>query len=170
MRVRIIGDGECARALRGLLRKAGFAVTDFLPGEAVPGAPFYCPLGGYAIQIEESADPRAEHIHFDSVDCELEANILKHVTALSKHAVVVDRPGGVVHSDREIRIVVPAHLPRQQIAVEFGVLRGLVDTVGERLVPGLPRPGPWYRRFFSALGGCPETLSGWSASGAKRKK
>jgi hypothetical protein len=114
MQVRIIGDGECARATRGLLRKAGFAVTDYLPGEAVPGAPVYGPLFGYGIQIEESADRRTEHIHFDSVDCELEANILKHVTALSKHPVMVDRPGGVVHSDREIRIVVPAHLPGQQ--------------------------------------------------------
>ncbi|SRR5712692_725320 len=164
MRVRIIGDGECARATRGLLRKAGFAVTDYLPGEAVPGAPVYGPLFGYAIQIEESADRRTEHIHFDSVDCELEANILKHVTALSKHPVMVDRPGGVVHSDREIRIVVPAHLPGQQIAVEFGVMRGLVDTVGQ-VVPTLPRSEPWYRRIFrrSARGGSPATASGRGA-------
>ncbi len=148
MRVRIIGDGECARSLRGLLRKAGFAVVEFLPPEVVKALP----SGGYVIHIElAAASPtRASTepwIHFDSVDCELEANILKHVTALSKHPVVVDRPGGVVHSDREIRIVVPAHLPGQQMAVEFGVLRGLVDTVG-KLVPVLPQPQPWWKRIF----------------------
>src|SRR5437899_8891630 len=35
MRIKIIGDNDCARALRGLLRKAGFAVSEYLPPELV---------------------------------------------------------------------------------------------------------------------------------------
>ncbi len=142
MRVKVVGVSDVAKALRGLLRKAGFAITEYIPAEVVVAGGAL--VGGYVVYIEEGP---AEQIHFDSVDCELEANILRHVTALSKHPVVVDRPGGVVHSDREIRIVVPAHLPGQQMAVEFGVMRGLVDTVG-KLVLVLPQPQPWWKRIF----------------------
>jgi hypothetical protein len=160
MRIKVIGENDCARALRGLLRKAGFAVSEYLPAEVVAGAP----SGGYVITIEEKKYDEGvgqEQIHFDSVDCELEGHILRHVTALSKQPVVVDRPGGVVHSDREIRILVPAHLPGQQMAVEFGVLRGLIDTINAPVRPselldtvhGVPQPAgkppiPWWRRIF----------------------
>src|SRR6266852_2718195 len=50
MRIKIIGDNNCARATRHLLRMAGFAVTDFLPAEAITQAPHF----GYAITIELS--------------------------------------------------------------------------------------------------------------------
>jgi hypothetical protein len=71
-------------------------------------------------------------IHFDSVDSELEAAVLRHVTLLAAAPVVVDRPGGLVHSDRELRIVVPnsgdlAADDAAAVAVEFGILRGLLD-------------------------------------------
>ena len=78
MRVKISGENDCARAARGLLRQAGFAVTEFLPGEAV----LQGPLAGYAITIEETAG--TERIHLDSVDGPLEAVLLKHITQLSK--------------------------------------------------------------------------------------
>jgi hypothetical protein len=75
----------------------------------------------------------------------------------------VDRPGGEVHSDREIRIVVPRGAEREAAAVEFGVLRGLLDTVSASGPPariGLARIGPerwragsggagWFRKLFS---------------------
>ena len=48
MRVKIIGENDCARATRRLLRQAGFAVTDFLPSDAVTRVP----QSGYAITIE----------------------------------------------------------------------------------------------------------------------
>ena len=48
MRIKIIGDNNCARATRHLLRLAGFAVTEFLPADAVAGGP----LAGYAITID----------------------------------------------------------------------------------------------------------------------
>ncbi len=143
MRIKIIGESETARALRGLLRQAGFAVTEFLPADAVTAAP----IAGYVVRIE---DTPGQHILFDSVDCELEAAIVRHVTQLSALPVIVDRPGGEVHSDREIRIAVPRD-PQQQTAVEFGVLRGLLDVVhgkGEKptIVPMPPRK-PWWQRL-----------------------
>jgi hypothetical protein len=145
MRVKIIGESNCAKAARGLLRQAGFAVTEFLPTEAVTQGP----LAGYVIGIVE--DARADKIYVDSVDCALEAAILKHITQLSKHPVVLNRPGGVVHSDREIGLIVP-HDEEEQRAVEFGVLRGLLELggqlkVAEKIAP--PRRAPWYQRIFS---------------------
>ena len=199
MRIKIIGENNCARATRHLLRLAGFAVTEFLPADALAGpSPFRAsgPLAGYAITIDlapahhtpdgrrhpESAgdgaptrlgpDPSAHYphaaaseeashahsrsprgasspssvppveaaahlwsearIHFDSVDSELEAAVLRHVTQLAAAPVIVDRPGGVVHSDRELRIVAPNTGDAQvdeaaAVAIEFGVLRGLLD-------------------------------------------
>src|ERR1700688_2890049 len=53
MRIKIIGDNDCARATRHLLRLAGFAVTEFLPGDAVTNEP----LAGYAITIELAPAP-----------------------------------------------------------------------------------------------------------------
>lgn len=142
MRIKVIGDCDSARALRGLLRKAGFAVTEFLPAALVAELP----SGGYVVYLEESSE--GEKILFDSVDSELEANILRHVTQLTPRPVVVDRPGGAVHSDREIRIVVPTGSEREATAVEFGVLRGLLDTVhGAPRAPGKP-PIPWWRKVF----------------------
>jgi hypothetical protein len=153
MRVKIIGENNCAKAARGLLRQAGFAVTEFLPADAVTQGP----LAGYVIGIVE--DGRADKIHIDSVDCALETAILKHITQLSRHPVVLNRPGGVVHSDAEIGLIVP-HDEEEQQAVEFGVLRGLLEITGqmkaevtgevkaaERTAP--PQQAPWYERIFS---------------------
>jgi hypothetical protein len=86
---------------------------------------------------------RGPSIHFDSVDSELEAAILRHVTQLAPAPVVVDRPGGVVHSERELRIVVPNSGDAKAdeaaaVAVEFGVLRGLLDLVSPPSSPQQP--------------------------------
>ena len=51
MRIKIIGENNCARATRHLLRLAGFAVTEFLPAEVVTQAPHL----GYAITIETAS-------------------------------------------------------------------------------------------------------------------
>jgi hypothetical protein len=216
MRIKIIGDNNCARATRHLLRKAGFAVTEFLPADVVTQAPH----SGYVIAIDLAPAPHtpsgrilggnpdptskpdhpthgqsapaigealpshgtasspafpgagrprencgagilavdwdarqienhrreagATHIasiHFDSVDSELEGAILRHVTQLAAGPVVVDRPGGIVHSERELRIVVPNSGDAKAdeaaaVAVEFGVLRGLLDLASP---PSLPK-------------------------------
>ena len=222
MRIKIIGDNNCARATRHLVRLAGFAVTEFLPADAVTQGPH----AGYAITIDLAPapytpdaflrpDPPTHHphtsaseeaprlhrdasspayaqsatagrpdsaqgatagrpafdedsaghhgsseasagrlgfsevlagppavapvnfrsgggIHFDSVDSALEEAVLRHVTQLAAAPVIVDRPGGVVHSDRELRIVAPNTGDAKAdeaaaVAIEFGVLRGLLD-------------------------------------------
>ncbi len=167
MRIKIIGDNNCARATRHLLRLAGFAVTEFLPADTITQGPH----AGYAITIdlapalhtpdsylrpdspthhphasvsEEAprllrdasspafAEAAAGSIHFDSVDSGLEEAVLRHVTKLAASPVIVDRPGGVVHSDRELRIVAPntgdcKADEAAAVAIEFGVLRGLLD-------------------------------------------
>jgi hypothetical protein len=202
MRIKIIGDNNCARATRHLLRKAGFAVTEYLPADVVTQAPH----SGYVIAIDlapaphtpsgrtlgvnPDPTPKPDHpthgqsapaieealpshgnpssptltdaeasisvgasrrggtvplqhaqILFDSVDSELEGAILRHVTQLAAAPVVVDRPGGVVHSERELRIVVPKSGDAKAdeaaaVAVEFGVLRGLLDLASP---PSLPK-------------------------------
>ena len=211
MRIKIIGDNNCVRATRHLVRLAGFAVTEFLPADAVTQGPH----AGYAITIDLAPapytpdaflrpDPPTHHphtsaseeaprlhrdasspafaqsatagrpafdedsaghhgsseasagrrgfsevlagppavapvnfrsgggIHFDSVDSALEEAVLRHVTQLVAAPVIVDRPGGVVHSDRELRIVAPNTGDAKAdeaaaVAIEFGVLRGLLD-------------------------------------------
>ncbi len=194
MRIKIIGENNCARATRHLLRLAGFAVTDFLPAEALTQGP----SSGYAITIDlspahtpnsclepepatheskSSSSEEAERmhrdasspsfaktasagepsfvegstgepgpantgssyghlglIHFDSVDSALESAVLRHVSQLAAGAVIVDRPGGVVRSERELRIVAPNTGDARAdeaaaVAIEFGVLRGLLDLV-----------------------------------------
>ncbi len=220
MRIKIIGENNCARATRHLLRLAGFAVTEYLPADAVSGGP----ISGYAITIDlapaihtpdaclrpdsptqqsqpsvhgeasrvdrDASSPAfacetataglpafvedsswmdgddeiagdgkapgaagldesagapanflsdkagavasANRIHFDSVESALEAAVLRHVSQLAESPVIVDRPGGVVHSERELRIVAPNSGDARAdeaaaVAIEFGILRGLLD-------------------------------------------
>ncbi len=59
MRIKIIGENGCARATRHLLRLAGFAVTDFLPADAVIEGP----AAGYAITIDLSPAPHTPNAH-----------------------------------------------------------------------------------------------------------
>jgi hypothetical protein len=60
--------------------------------------------------------------------------VLRHVAKLAAAPVIVDRPGGVVHSERELRIILPVTGDVKAdeavaVAVEFGVLRGMLDLV-----------------------------------------
>src|SRR3989442_9968572 len=79
MRIKIIGDNDCARALRGLLRKAGFAVSEYLAPELVKDLPG----GGYVVYIDPApaAGPGGGGIHFFSVGFELGSHNFRHVTA-----------------------------------------------------------------------------------------
>lgn len=124
MKISIIGDNDTCKATRMLLRQAGFAVQD-APARAT-----------VRIWIEErlqtSPTHSEAHIYFDSIDSPLEASVVRHVSQLSRHAIVIDRPGGNVHSDRELRIIVPENHFDQQHAVQLGILRGLLDFSGAR--------------------------------------
>src|ERR1700686_2403966 len=103
MNIAIIGDNESAKATRTLLRHAGFAVQDTAARSDV------------RIWIEERA--KSAPIHFDSIESPLEAAVVRHVARLSRHAIVIDRPGGRVRTDRELRIEAPLGDCEQQRAV-----------------------------------------------------
>lgn len=111
MRIQVKGSSNTTHALRGLLQRARFPVIDT--------APIY----GFTITIDESADVGVPT--FDSVDCELEREIVSCVTELVKGDVVLRRQGGTVTSDREMSILVPPNSIVQEL-VELGVLRGLL--------------------------------------------
>lgn len=128
MNIALIGDNDTSKGARTLLRQAGFAVRE-KPARA-----------DVRIWIEEH--PRCMQICFDSVDAPLEAAVLRHVSQLSRHPVVIDRPGGLVHSDRELRIVVPEDSFEQQHAVQLGILRGLLDFSGTQ------RNAPLWKKFL----------------------
>ncbi len=96
----------------------------------------------------------AAHIHFDSVDSALEAAVLRHVAQLAAGPVILDRAGGLVHSERELRIVAPVTGDARvdeaaAVAIEFGVLRGLLDLVApdgdaEKSVASRSRKKSWW--------------------------
>ena len=129
MNVAIIGENETCKAARMLLHQAGFAVRDSAPHAHL------------RIWIEEH--PRILQIYFDSIDSPLEAAVVRHVSQLSRHAIVIDRPGGQVRSDRELRIVVPEESFEQQHAVQLGILRGLLDFMGAT------KKTPRWKKFFA---------------------
>lgn len=94
--------------------------------------------------------------------------MLRHITQLSAAPVVLDRPGGVVHSERELRIVIPCTGDEKAdeaaaVAVEFGVLRGLLDLTSpaSSVKAGKPAVAPrssrsgggWWRFGIFALAG-----------------
>lgn len=279
MRIKIIGENNCARATRHLLRLAGFAVTEFLPVDAIVSGPH----AGYAITIDAAppatasiahpasqdpspaahppdarfrppdsvadfggthlrpdspthhhasareeaprahrgtssptssgtgfrpsgsatnagsvsagegqfnesagATPGSRHadrlkpvplkasIHFDSVESELEAAVLRHVTQLAAAPVIVDRPGGVVHSDRELRIIVPNAGDAKAdeaaaVAVEFGVLRGLLDLTSPTR-PGMKKSGGRAQAVMNQpVADTPAAPAGSRSEGAKKK-
>lgn len=133
MRIYVKGQSTSAAALRGLLAKAGFPLVPEPPST------------GFTIQVDEAADAACPI--FDSVDCELERQIVSCVTELVAGDVTIRRKGGNVASDREIAIIVPADAAIQE-GVEIGVLRGLLkmfprpayESEPVNIVPPAPPP------------------------------
>lgn len=138
MRICVQGTSTCAVATRGLLIRAGFPVV------ATP------PRAGFTIRVSEHDGP----VVFDSVDCELERNILRCVAELTQDDVVVRRAPGDVHSENEIQILVPVAEVKTQECVEIGILRGLLKMFPDpKQIPAdppppPPPPKPWYKRWF----------------------
>lgn len=157
MQIQIIGDNDTARATRTRLRQAGFAVMPAAQMDGTADATYAAytahtlaarkaPRACYSVIIEES--DQSGWIHFDSVDCALEQHVLKHVTALSRQPVSIDRPGGEVRSDRELRIIIPVENPAQSSAVEFGILRGLLELTHTPANESNVAGRSWWRRIL----------------------
>lgn len=114
MRIKVTGSCISADALRSYLqhKNIGYAVTEFMPD--------------YTIFLDEGAVDST--IVADSIDCELERNIVNCISALTPTPVQLSRAGGVRRDD-QIRITIPPD-DQARYAVERGILRGLLKTTG----------------------------------------
>ncbi len=131
MKLYVGGDNDCAKTIRGYL-STQFAIIEAEEFIADPK------VADFVLYIE--IDPTAHHILFDSIDCPLEKNILRHTRALTSTEIKVMTAGGV-QSETECRIVVPSDRSVQS-AVEYGVLRGMLDLrkAGERAISLIHSP------------------------------
>ncbi len=128
MRIRVVGDCSAAKVVRGYLQYAGIHLTDHFPT--------------FTVYVDQRD---TDHVIVDAVDCELEREIVLCIAELleqqgiDKH-VALHRAGGV-QTDREIRVTVPED-EQEAAAVELGVFRGIMRTLGKR------RPQPWWKKLL----------------------
>lgn len=126
MRIHVAGDCPAAKTLRGYLARHDFHLTDYQPD--------------FTIRIEEQASQARPVL--DSIHCELEQAILRHMRKQTPTPIEIHTAGGVA-SDREVRIVVPP-VEGERRAVEVGVFRALLE-VSKQAGDGARRAGPWWR-------------------------
>jgi hypothetical protein len=127
MRINILGESAPAKALRGLLRRHDFHLSEH--------------HADWTIHIDESETAGAPVM--DSVSCELEAGILRHLRKLTPTPVVLQTAGGIQH-DRAVRIVVPS-IDTERRAVEIAVFRALLEL-------STPVRRNWWARWFKPRG------------------
>jgi hypothetical protein len=101
--------------------------------------------------------------------------VLRHVTQLAAAPVIVDRPGGIVHSERELRIIAPntGDAKADQaaaVAVEFGVLRGLLDLTSPMTIQKAPGSNLGEKSLKEASADSPDRASANSRSEGGKKK
>jgi hypothetical protein len=118
MRLLILGDNPTAKGLRGSLARYDFHLTGHQPD--------------YTVRIEEQSGVIRPVL--DSIHCELEQTILRHLRKQTATPIEIQTAGGV-ESDREVRIVVPP-VEEERRAVELGVFRALLEISGQ---PGAVR-------------------------------
>ena len=127
MRIHIQGDCPTAKALRGYLARHDFHLTDFAPD--------------LTVRIEENAE--AVRPALDSIHCELEQTILRHLRAQTATPIEIHTAGGV-ESDHKVRIVVPPD-ERERHAIETAVFRALLE-ISKQKVKSSTRG--WWGRFI----------------------
>lgn len=126
MRIRVDGDCDSAKAVRGYLADGGFLVDD--------------DVYSYSVCVEETDSPVPV---VDGIHCKLESEIVNAIAQLANTQVILDRPGAN-RSDRSIKIGVPVSFTTQQKdAVERGVRGGfenMLKAPAEVLAPVAPQP------------------------------
>jgi len=127
MRVLIQGDCPSAKVLRGYLARHDFHLSAHQPD--------------LTVSIEEQAD--AAHLLLDSIHCELEQAILRHLRQQTTTPIEIHTAGGV-ESDREVRIVLPP-VEQERRAVEVGVFRALLEMSGQKA----SKKRTWWRAIIS---------------------
>src|ERR1700688_4532674 len=169
MRIKIIGDNDCARATRHLVRLAGFAVTEFLPADTVSKGLH----AGYALTIDLAPAPHTPDIclrpdsptHHPHASSSEEAP-RSHRDA-SSPAFAEDgacRPDcGAGHAAGSI------HFYSVDSALGGGVLRGLLDLTAPRAHRKVRGRSDGDKNAFSELIECESGEdSEISGSGGKR--
>lgn len=130
MRIRVLGDCDSAKAVRGYLIDGGLLVDDT--------------VYGYTVEIEET-DSTIPVI--DAIDSKLESAIVNAVAMLAGTQILLDRPGPN-RSDTHIRISVPRSFSIvQKDAVERGIRGGFENMLkigkpGQMVIEQQPTPTP----------------------------
>jgi len=109
VRILVAGDSPSAKALRGYLARHDFHLTESYPD--------------FTVRIEEREG--VQRLLLDSIHCELEQAILRHLRKQTATPIEILTSGGV-QSDREVRIVAPPHEDERR-AVELSVFRALLE-------------------------------------------
>jgi hypothetical protein len=130
MRVLVTGDCPTAKALRGYLARHDFHLTHH--------------HADLTLRIEEDAG--IVHPLLDSIHCELEQAILRHLRKQTATPIEIHTAGGV-ESDRAVRIVVPAAEPERR-AVEVSVFRALLEISGQQDGTADGGPRPWWKAWI----------------------
>jgi len=129
MRIQIIGDCDSAKSLRGLLGRAGFAISD--------------KNSFYTINLTQNDS--LSYVQVDSIDCELERTIIQCIGELGVKQFLLRRDFAMP-SDREITITLPEHLSYE---VEIGIMRAMIRCVTPKNVEvEMIPPTKWYKRFL----------------------
>lgn len=114
MRVRIVGDNDSARSVRGLLVKAGVVVSE----EAFD----------FEIVLNRTQEdfPRV-----DGVDCELERLVVTRLSERTNAGILLARPGGN-RSDRKLVIALPNLFSEASLReAEIGIMEGVVQFLAK---------------------------------------
>lgn len=123
MRIKVVGNSVCARGLRGMLEREGFALVDTFPQ--------------FTIELFDA--PQATCPILDSVDSELERLVLVAIAELTPSGEVLVRRAGGNQQETVMRIYVPATNEAEHFAVQRGIVRAL-HRLKQANVPGDPPP------------------------------
>ena len=131
MRIHIPGECPAAKAVRGYLRRQDFHITNFRPD--------------WTVRIEEQ--PGLTQPVLDSIHCELDQAILRHLRKQTATPITIQTAGGV-ESDREVRILVPP-VEAERKAVEVSVFRALLEMANQHEASSAASSrAPWWKRSF----------------------
>ncbi len=131
MRIHIPGECPAAKAVRGYLRRQDFHITNFRPD--------------WTVRIEEQ--PGLTQPVLDSIHCELDQAILRHLRKQTATPITIQTAGGV-ESDREVRILVPP-VEAERKAVEVSVFRALLEMANQQEASSAAsRRAPLWKRSF----------------------
>jgi hypothetical protein len=130
VRILVAGDCPTAKALRGHLARHDFHLTEH--------------DADLTVRIEEDAGAIRPVV--DSVPCEMDQAILRHLRKQTVTPIELHTAGGV-ESDRVVRIVVPP-IEEERRAVEISVFRALLEISGQRDQAARQTKSLWWKGWM----------------------